>query len=215
MAEIAIADLAKRYGGVWALEGVSIDIPLGTVHGLIGPNGSGKTTLLRLLAGLERPTTGTIDRPTGPVGVSFQHPRFYPALTADENIAVFADLADEPPGADWIDELCDAIRLTPVRHRRAADLSGGFAKKLDLALAVLKRPPILLLDEPVGDVDDYSRTDIRAFLDAYRAEDRAIVLSTHDVEGFTPILDRVTKLVNGRVVDEGPPDEVDRPSAPR
>lgn len=208
MSAITLSGVSKRYGSVVALEDVTLEIDTGTVHALVGPNGSGKTTLLRLIAGIERPTTGRIDRGPGTIGVSFQQPRVYPELTVDENIDVFAGLAATTPSSDWIDTVCDEIRLTPARHRRAGDLSGGFAKKLDLALALLKQPDILLLDEPVADIDDSSRADIQAFIGDYKRDDRTILLSTHDVDGFKPILDRTTRIVDGHLRADEPPGSI-------
>lgn len=209
MVSIEIDSVTKRYRRVTALEEISIAIEGGMVHGLLGPNGSGKTTLIRLIAGLERPTEGQIDSSTDDIGVCFQQPCFFPSLTVDENISIFADLADEPVEDNWIDELCENIRLSPVRHRTADQLSGGFAKKLDLVLALLKKPAILLLDEPVADIDDESRSDIRSFIEMYQDEDRIVLLSTHDIEGFSPILDQITYIMDGRKRFTGGPDQFD------
>lgn len=210
MVEIIIDGVTKRYGRVAALEDVSVAVRSGSIHALVGPNGSGKTTLIRLLAGIDRPTSGCIEHDSVAVGVSFQHPRVFPSLTVDENLDVFASMADHRPTPAWIDEVCDSIRLTPVRHRRAGDLSGGFAKKLDIALAVLKRPDLLLMDEPLADVDAQSRTDISSFIGDFRRDNRTIIISTHAYEMFEPILDRVTLLVDGRVRADGTPEDLER-----
>ena len=98
-------------------------------------------------------------------------------------------------------------RLDPAAHRKADDLSGGFRTKLDLALAMVKRPTFLLLDEPLTDVDDHSRRRIISFLSAYPGEDRCVVVSTHNVEAFGPAFDRVTVLVDGTVAFDGPAED--------
>jgi len=188
----------KAYGDVEAVDGVSLRIGGGQFHCLIGPNGSGKTTLLRLLLGLTNPTAGTVSAPDGAVGCGFQEPNFYPGLTVRENIEVFAGLVGAPDG-DWRRELVSQLRLERALDRPAADLSGGFARKLDLALALLKRPDYLLLDEPLGALDDVSKDRLLSFLDGY-ADGHTVVVSTHHVTDFEPFLDRVTVMHEGQVV---------------
>ena len=205
---LALSGVTKRYGPTTALSDVTVAFEPGTFHGLIGPNGSGKTTLFALLAGLARPTSGTVDRGGARVGFSFQEPRFYPSLTVRENLEIFRAFADDPPPRSWIDTLLEELRLAPAERRRADELSGGFRKKLDLGLALVKRPQFLLLDEPLADVDDHSRRRIRAFLDAYRREgDRTVVVSTHNVAAFADLFDRVTILVDGEIRADGAPAE--------
>jgi ABC-2 type transport system ATP-binding protein len=202
-----VEGVTKHYDGVTALSGVSVDVEVGSFHGLVGPNGSGKTTLFHLLSGLARPTGGRVRRPPVPVGVGFQVPRFYPDLTVRENLSVFRSFAADPPPADWTETLLEELRLDPAAHRKASDLSGGFRTKLDLALAMVKRPTFLLLDEPLTDVDDHSRRRIISFLSTYPGEDRCVVVSTHNVEAFGPAFDRVTVLVDGTVAFDGPAED--------
>ncbi|WP_247002521.1 ABC transporter ATP-binding protein [Halosolutus gelatinilyticus] len=207
-APLALSNATKRYGKTTALEGVSLAFEPGTFHGLIGPNGSGKTTLFALLAGLARPTSGRVDRASASVGYSFQEPRFYPDLTVRENLAVFRGFVDDPPPESWTETLLDELRLAPAAHRRADELSGGFRTKLDLALALVKRPRFLLLDEPLADVDEYSRRRIRSFLASYQREsNRTVVVSTHNVAAFADLFDRVTVIVDGELRIDGPPEE--------
>ncbi|MFC4542912.1 ABC transporter ATP-binding protein [Halosolutus amylolyticus] len=202
---LSLSGVTKRYGPTTALDDVSIAFEPGRFHGLIGPNGSGKTTLFALLAGLARPTSGRVDAETARVGYSFQEPRYYPDLTVWENLAVFRGFVDDPPPESWLDTLVEELRLGPAEHRRADELSGGFRKKLDLGLALVKRPQYLLLDEPLADVDDYSRRRIRSFLESYRAGDRTVVVSTHNVAAFADLFDRVTIIVDGEIRADGPP----------
>ena len=206
-AGFAVEAASKRYGDVTALSAVSVTVAPGRVHGLVGPNGSGKTTLFHLLSGLARPTDGRVDRPDAAVGVGFQRPRFYPDLTVRENLSVFRSFAADPPPADWTETLLEALRLAPAAGRTAADLSGGFRTKLDLALAMVKRPRYLLLDEPLTDVDDFSRRRIVAFLADYPGEERSVVVSTHNVEAFADAFDRLTVLADGTVAFDGPVDD--------
>ena len=206
-AGFAVETASKRYGDVTALSAVSVTVAPGRFHGLVGPNGSGKTTLFHLLSGLARPTDGRVDRPDAAVGVGFQRPRFYPDLTVRENLSVFRSFAADPPPADWTDRLLEALRLDPAAHRKAGDLSGGFRTKLDLALATVKRPRYLLLDEPLTDVDGHSRRRIVAFLADYPGEERSVVVSTHNVEAFADAFDRLKVLADGTVAFDGPVDD--------
>lgn len=196
---ITLRNVRKQYGPVTALDGVDLAIRPGEFHGLMGPNGSGKTTLFRLVAGLARPTGGAVERSDATVGFSFQEPRFYPDLTVRENVDVFRSLQSDPEPASWVETVLEELRLEPAAHRVAGDLSGGFQTKLDLALGLVKRPAFLLLDEPFADVDDHSRRQIREFLAAYRAEGRTVVVSTHNIDDFAPVLDRLTVLFDGEV----------------
>jgi len=173
---VGVENVEKVYGSVTALDGVSLEFDPGAFHCLIGPNGSGKTTLLRLLMGLTNPTAGSVAAPDGSLGSGFQQPSFYPGLTVRENIEVFAGLVDAPAG-EWPQRLVSQLRLGPALDRTAADLSGGFARKLDLALALLKRPEYLLLDEPLGALDDVSKAQLLGFLDAYVDDGHAVVVS--------------------------------------
>ncbi|SDJ39768.1 ABC transporter ATP-binding protein [Natronorubrum texcoconense] len=206
---LALVDVTKRYGETTALEDLSLEFRPGTFHGLIGPNGSGKTTLFALLAGLTQPTSGRIERAdaTADVGYSFQEPRFYPSLTVRENLEIFRGFVDDPPPDAWTETLLEELRLEPAADRRADELSGGFRKKLDLGLALIKRPQYLLLDEPLADVDDYSRRRITSFLDSYREADRTVVVSTHNVAAFADQLDRLSVVVDGDLRYDGPPAE--------
>jgi ABC-2 type transport system ATP-binding protein len=199
VAELAIDGVTKRYGNVLALDDCSLDVEPGGVHCLLGPNGSGKTTLLRLLLGLERPTDGTVTRTGVTVGSGFQRPSFYPSLSVRENLDVFArfraGVSDE-----WQTRLVSGVGLDPALDRRAGELSGGFARKLDLALALLHRPDVVLLDEPLGALDDVSRARLLDVLERYADGGRGVVVSTHRIGAFEPHLDRLTILDDGSVV---------------
>lgn len=195
--------VTKRYGPVTALSDVTLSVEPGTFHGLVGPNGSGKTTLFHLLSGLARPSSGRVTFPDASVGVGFQEPRFYPDLTVRENLAVFRSFAADPPPSSWTETLLEELRLDPAAHRRGRELSGGFRTKLDLALALVKRPRYLLLDEPLTDVDDHSRRRIVSFLADYPTEERTVVVSTHNVSAFDVAFDKVTVLVDGVVEYDG------------
>jgi ABC-2 type transport system ATP-binding protein len=205
---LTVEDLRKEYGDVVALDGVSLSFGGDGLHCLIGPNGSGKTTLFRLLLGLTSPTDGSVSVPDGTVGCGFQDPNFYPGLTVAENLDVFASLVDAPD-PEWRRTLLSELRLESALDRPAADLSGGFARKLDLALAMLKQPDYLLLDEPLGALDDVSKQRLLAFLDRYAGAGHAVVVSTHHVGEFEGTVGRVTVVHDGSVVLDRDRDAID------
>lgn len=205
---IVVEDVHKVYGDVVALDGVSVTVAHGRYHGLVGPNGSGKSTLLRLMLGLARPDRGRVSRPDLPVSCGFQQPNFYPDITVRENLDVFAGLV----GADdraWRERLVEELRLEPALDRLAGDLSGGYARKLDLALALLKQPAFLLLDEPLGALDDVSKAQLLAFLERYVEMGNTVLVSTHYVEAFEPALDHVTLMHDGTVLGDSPTNALD------
>lgn len=196
---IVLASVSKTYDSVQAVDDVSLEVGGGQYHCLLGPNGSGKSTVLRLVLGVTRPTAGTVSLPSAVVGCGFQQPNFYPGLSVRENLDVFASLvgASDP---DWRDYLVDALRLDRAMGRRASDLSGGFARKLDLALALLKKPEFLLLDEPLGALDDVSKARFLEFLREYNDRGNTVLFATHQVSEFEDDLDRVTVMHRGEVV---------------
>lgn len=198
----------KTYGDVTAVDGVTLSIGDGQFHCLLGPNGSGKSTLLRLLLGLTRPSSGSVSVPRERVGCGFQTPNFYPDLTVAENIDVFARMMGSVDD-EWRERLVAELRLERATQRTAGELSGGFARKLDLALAMLDRPDYLLLDEPLGALDDVSKARFLEFLDGYTDDGNTVLVSTHHVEEFEGYLDRVTVMHRGRVVEDGAAAEMD------
>jgi ABC-2 type transport system ATP-binding protein len=197
---LACEGVSKRYGDVTALTGVDLSVTPGTVHCLAGPNGSGKSTLLGILSGLVRPDGGRVERPS--VGVGFQRPRVYEALTVAENLSVFADLADVPEGRRAA--VVERLGLEPVQDRVARALSDGYARKLDVALALLGEPAALLLDEPLGTLDEHTARQLRAVVADYPGETRAVVVASHDIDRFHGVIDRLTVLDGGSVLLDEP-----------
>ncbi|MFB6104342.1 MAG: ABC transporter ATP-binding protein [Halobacteriaceae archaeon] len=198
MTPVVFDTVTKRYGSVVALDAVDLRIPVGGIHALAGANGSGKTTMLRLIAGLTDPTSGSVTRPATHIGYAFQDPNVYPALSVRENLAVFGDLHDTSP--PWTDRLLDVFRLERVADRPATTLSAGYRKKLDLALALVGEPSLLLLDEPLADVDDLTARNFVEFLTAYATDDRLVVLATHNLAAFADAIDRLTVVHDGSIV---------------
>ncbi|WP_123532866.1 ATP-binding cassette domain-containing protein [Halosimplex salinum] len=198
MDEIRLDGVSKRYDGVVALSGVDLRFATGDLHALVGPNGSGKSTLFSLVLGLDRPSAGTVHRPEERVGSGFQTPSLYPDLTVDENLRVFAAMGDA--GEEWLGTVRTELGLDGVRERVVADLSGGYQRLVDVALAFVRRPTFVLLDEPLDELDDAARDRVVGFVADYCEGDRTVVVSTHHLDAFGPSLDRLTVLADGAVL---------------
>jgi ABC-2 type transport system ATP-binding protein len=204
---IRVDGVTRTYGDVTAIDDLSVGIGGGQYHCLLGPNGSGKSTLMRLILGLTRPTSGSIDRPDAQIGCGFQHPNFYPGLSVRENIHIFARIVGADDW-DWNQTVVTELRLSRALDREAGDLSGGFARRLDLALALIKKPDFLLLDEPLGALDDVSQTRLLDFLGRYAGDGNTVLVSTHEITEFEPYVDRITVLHRGELVFDRRVDEI-------
>lgn len=196
---VRLRDVSKRFGPVTALDGISCRFDRGQIHGVVGPNGSGKTTLFEILLRLRHPTAGTVTAPPpAAVGYSFQEPQFYPNLTAGENLTVFARLHGTVD-PEWRRSVTERLRLDRVAHQRAAALSGGFRKKLDVAIAFVSRPELLVLDEPLAGIDQLSRERVLELIVDHAEDGGTVLISSHDRERVDPILDSLLTLYDGRV----------------
>ncbi len=214
---VRVRDLTRRFGAVTALEGVALDIHPGRVTALIGADGAGKTTLLRLMAGLLAPDGGAVrlggyDTMTAPeearalLGYMPQRFGLYEELSVHENLLLHADLQDLPPAerVGTFDRLLAFTGLAPFTGRLAGKLSGGMKQKLGLACVLIRKPRVLLLDEPTVGVDPISRRDLWAMVQALIDEHTAVVWST----GYLDEAERcgaVILLEDGRLRFFGPP----------
>jgi len=205
---IELDAVTKSFGGVLAVDDLSLSMGGGQYHCLLGPNGAGKSTLMRLVLGLTRPDSGTISRPSAKIGCGFQQPNFYPGLSVRENIRVFAKLVGATDW-DWNQTVVSELRLSRALDREAGDLSGGFSRRLDLALALLKEPEFLLLDEPLGALDDVSKERLLDFLGRYTGDGHTVIVSTHEVTQFEPYADRITVLHQGERVFDRRVEDID------
>ncbi len=194
---IELDGVRKTYGNTTALSDISVELEPGRVHAILGPNGAGKTTLFRILLGLTEADAGTVSLPDATVGYGFQEPRLYPGLTVEENLDLFAELTGAP--SSWVATLVEQCGLARVSHRLASELSSGFAKRLDLALAFVDRPSLVILDEPFADVDAGNRSQLRTFLAEYATDERIIVVSTHRIDWLESLLDTITVIADGEV----------------
>lgn len=217
MFSISTGGLKKHFGAVKALEGVSLDLSAGLLHGLIGSDGAGKTTTLRLLAGLLRPTAGRINyyRDGKPSSFAEFRPRLaympqqaslYPDLSVDEHLEFFRELyrLDTAVFNKRSAELLEITRLAKFRERRAGQLSGGMYKKLGLMCALLQSPSVLLLDEPTNGVDPISRREFWELLYSLAAQNILIIVSTAYMDEAERC-SRVHLLDAGRLLASGEP----------
>ncbi len=212
--------LSKRFGPILALDGLDLVVPQGSVFGLLGPNGAGKTTTIRILTGLARPTAGSasvagveagLDEPRlhERVGYLDQDPRFYSWMKGRELLELVGGLYGlAGPGLrSRVAEMLDRVGLTAAAERRIGGYSGGMRQRLGIAQALLHRPSILFLDEPVSSLDPEGRRDLLELIAGLRGE-ATVVFSTHVLSDVERICDRVAILDRGRRVTEGPLEEL-------
>ena len=194
--------VARRYGSHVALEPTDIDVCGGEALALIGPNGAGKSTLLSILAGALAPSAGHVERVGGVrVGWVPQRPAFYDRLTARENLALFARLEAEARPASVAERLL--ARFDVPADRPAHMLSVGNRQRLNVALALLGEPRVLLLDEPTASLDPGQRRRLWEIVTALRDEGGAVVFVTQNLEELDLHADRVVAMEQGRLVPAG------------
>jgi ABC-2 type transport system ATP-binding protein len=211
---ISTKDLAKRYGEIQALAGLTMAIPRGSVFGFLGPNGAGKTTAVKLLLGLSRPTSGTAEvlgQPAGErtarrrVGYLPELFRYQPWLTAREVLTLHCELADIDRAA-WPREIEDALAVVGLTERgstRVATFSKGMQQRLGLGVALLGDPELVLLDEPTSALDPVGRHDVREIIRALRDRGMTVFLNSHLLTEVEQVCDRVAVVDRGRVIAEG------------
>jgi sulfate transport system ATP-binding protein len=230
--DIRIVGITKEFGATEALREVSLDVRSGELVALLGPSGSGKTTLLRVIAGLERPTSGRVlfadeDATALPVqsrriGFVFQHYALFKHMSVFENVAYGLRVrprAERPASAEIrrrVHDLLDLVQLPGMETRYPAQLSGGQRQRVALARALAVDPRVLLLDEPFGALDARVRKDLRRWLrQVHEQVGRTTIFVTHDQEEALELADRVAILNEGRLEQIGTADEIyDQPASP-
>ena len=210
--------LTRQFGGFRALKGVHLAVPRGEIRGLIGPNGAGKSTLIDVLSGRAERWSGTVkmfgadisamtaqQRRRAGLARSFQRTNIFPDLTVIDQLELAARAAETPN----IDEIMAELNLTALAFRRAADISYGDQRRLDLALALIGRPKILLLDEPAAGLSIKESLELAHGLKDLAARwGVTVLLVEHDMEVVFSICDRITVLHLGAILAEGTPDEI-------
>ena len=223
---ITVIEARKNYGDFAALDGVSLEIPAGSLTALLGPSGSGKSTLLRSIAGLEQLDDGAVhigDRDVTRVapqrrdiGFVFQHYAAFKHMTVRDNVAFGLKIRKRPRAeiTRKVDDLLEIVGLAGFQHRYPAQLSGGQRQRMALARALAVDPQVLLLDEPFGALDAKVRADLRSWLRRLHHEVKVTtVLVTHDQEEALDVADRIAVLHQGRIEQVGCPDDLyDRPA---
>jgi heme exporter protein A len=210
-AAVEATDLVKRFGRSAALRGIGFEVATGSALAVLGANGAGKSTLLRLVAGLGRPTSGSLtlggvaaSRPEARarVGYAGHQTWLYPALTARENLWFAARLRGLRDPHERIERLLEEEALRDAAELPAGALSRGMAQRLSLARALVHAPDLLLLDEPFDGLDAPSAERLVARLRALRASGHTLLLVTHDPRRAAALCDRALVLAHGRVAAE-------------
>jgi len=215
-------DLTRRYGegatSVEALRGVSLEVRSGELVAVMGPSGSGKSTLMHALAGLDKPTSGTVEIAGTEItslsdakltrirrehiGFVFQFFNLLPMLTAEENVVLPLSIAGEKPDRAWLDELREKSGLAARRTHRPAELSGGEQQRVAISRALITRPTILFADEPTGNLDSRTGGEILTLIrDSVDAYGQTTVMVTHEPRAAA-IADRILFLGDGLIVKQ-------------
>src|ERR1043166_4849450 len=193
MSALVASHLTRRFDTRVAVDDVSFALAPGEIFALLGPNGAGKTTTLRMLAGLIRPSSGSV-RVEGRIGFLTEAPGLWDRLTVRRNLLVYARLHGLPDPSRAVDEALDLFDIGSRKNDRAAQLSKGLKQRVALARTLLHRPDVVLLDEPTSGLDPESARDVRELILRLRGERRAILLSTHNLDEVQRVADRVAVL---------------------
>ncbi len=218
---IEAEELAKRYGGTQALAGVDFCVPGGSILGLLGPNGAGKTTAVRILTTLARPDAGrarvagidVVGRPAEVrhhIGVAAQDATLDGLLTGRQNLVLVGELSDMGRKASRrrATELLAQFELTDAADRVLKGYSGGMRRRLDLAAALMTRPPVLFLDEPTTGLDPVSRQRVWEAVRELTADGVTVLLTTQYLDEADTLADRIVVIDHGRVIANGTPQEL-------
>ena len=221
-AVVSARDVTRRYGegetAVDALRGISVEVPRGKLTAVMGPSGSGKSTLMHILAGLDKPTSGSVaiagkeittlkdsdltKLRREHIGFVFQFFNLLPMLNAEENIRLPLSIAGEKPDPAFFEQLIGSVGLGDRLGHRPSELSGGQQQRVAIARALVSRPDVVFADEPTGNLDSHTGNEILELL-RHSVEDlgQTIVMVTHEARAAA-IADRVLYLADGRIVRE-------------
>ncbi len=218
-------DLHRRYGegdaAVDALAGVSTGFERDRFTAIMGPSGSGKSTLMHILAGLDKPTSGTVELDgvdithlddgeltqlrRDKLGFVFQFFNLLPVLTAEENLVLPLSIAGRKPDRQWVDQLVRTVGLEDRRKHRPAELSGGQQQRVAVARALVSKPAVVFADEPTGNLDSKASADVLKLLrQAVDEFGQTVVMVTHDPAAAAHA-DRLITLKDGRIVGDAAP----------
>ena len=214
---ITIDNVCKNFKSKKALDNVSLSIKQGELFGLLGVNGAGKTTLIKILCGLTRKTSGTItinnfnldkeiDKIKEIIDISPQETSVANNLTVKENLEFFANIYNNND-VKTIDEIIDIFNLNEVLNQRANTLSGGYKRRLSIAIALISKPKILFLDEPTLGLDVFARRELWNIIKKLQ-KNITIILTSHYLEEIENLCDRVAILSNGKLLKTGTIEEI-------
>ncbi|HEY2335617.1 MAG TPA: ABC transporter ATP-binding protein [Solirubrobacterales bacterium] len=199
--------LVKRFGDREALRGIDFEASAGELVAVIGPNGAGKTTLLSILAGISKPDAGKVQVPQGEVGWVPQQAALYRRLTVEENLLLFARLEKHPDPCASVEEMLELTWLGERRGEIVARLSGGNQQRINIAIGLLARPSVLLLDEPSVGLDPRQRARLWDFVSALvSGRGTTVIFSTHDIQEAERYGGRLLVLADGEALFDGSPD---------
>jgi len=220
---LVLDGISVAFGGVVALDGVSMTVERSSVHGVIGANGAGKTTLLNVISGLFRPRSGSmaVDRDAGGpwpmeqaarrgIARTFQQPRAFMGVTVDENLRLARLARGAPADAGWEERVVELFELGPLRRRRAQDLGFGELRRVSIALALLHKPSILLLDEPTVGLAEREVEGLAGLVATLAREEVTVLLVEHNMPFLMSAVSHVTALERGRVIFDGEPSACQR-----
>jgi daunorubicin resistance ABC transporter ATP-binding subunit len=215
---ILVEDLHKQFGSVRALDGIDFTVPSGRVFGLLGPNGAGKTTAVRILTTILRPDHGRAivlghdvtaepDLVRAKIGLAGQYAAVDENLTGRENLRIVGRLAHMSRAAvkPRADELLERFGLSDAANRPAKTYSGGMRRRLDLAAALVHRPPVLFLDEPTTGLDPASRVDVWEMVQELVADGTTVLLTTQYLEEADRLAEQLVVIDQGKVIASGSP----------
>ncbi len=200
--------LVKRYGDRAALRGVDFEAQPGELLAVIGPNGAGKTTLLSILAGIAEPDEGEMNLPQGEVGWVPQQAALYRRLTVEENLLLFARLEKHEEPHASVEEMLNLTGLTERRGEMVSRLSGGNQQRINIAIGLLSRPVVLLLDEPSVGLDPRQRARLWEFVLGLAERGTTVIFSTHDIQEAERYGQRMLVLADGEALFDGASDKL-------
>ncbi len=213
---IKINNVSKNYKNIKALNNISLSINEGELYGLLGVNGAGKTTLLKILSGLTNQTNGefivdgftnnNMDEIKRIIDISPQESAVAKNLTVLENLKFFQDLYNQKDD-NYLKEIIDDLGLNEVINQRAKTLSGGYQRRLSIALGLISKPKILLLDEPTLGLDVIARRELWKIVNKFKGK-ITIILTSHYLEEIEALCDRVAILSKGNLLIEGTINEI-------
>ena len=215
---IETKNLTKRYGDNTAVDNLSLTVKEGELFALLGINGAGKTTTIRMLSCLSKPTEGTAkvfdsdvmnnaDSVKRMVGISTQDTAVAEKLTVEENLRFMADIYNIDRSS--VEKVIEDFNLSEVRKKRAKHLSGGWQRRLSIAMAIIGEPKLLFLDEPTLGLDVIARRELWKEIEKLRSK-MTIILTTHYMEEAEALADRIGVMIKGRMVELGTLEELEQ-----